>query len=78
MSVPCIELLEQDQILYKKIFSKETINIVIECSHPNSWFSHTRNVIGINTYGESGKGADLVKHFGFDSDSLCQKIKSLL
>ena len=78
VSVPCIEVLEQDQNLYKKIFSKETINIVIECSHPNSWFSHTRNVIGISTYGESGKGADLVKHFGFDSDSLFQKIKSLL
>ena len=78
VSLPCIEVLEQDQNLYKKIFSKETINIVIECGHPNSWFSHTRNVIGINTYGESGKGADLVKYFGFDSDSLFQKIKSLL
>ena len=78
VSVPCIEVLEQNQILYKKIFSKETINIAIESSHPNSWFSHTRNVIGINTYGESGKGADLVKHFGFDSHSLFQKIKSLL
>ena len=77
-SVPCIEELEKNESIYKKIFSQDSINIVIECSHPNSWYKHTKNVIGIETFGESGKGNQLMDHFGFTPSKIAKKISELV
>ena len=77
-SVPCLEELEKDQSIYQKIFSQNTTNIVVECSHPNSWYRHTDKVIGIDTFGESGKGNDLMEHFGFTPSKVAKKILQLI
>ena len=77
-SVPCLEELEKNESIYKKIFSEDSINIVIECSHPNSWYKHTKNVIGIDTFGESGKGNQLMDHFGFTPSKIAKKISELV
>ena len=78
VSVPCLEELEKDQSIYQKIFSQNTTNIVVECSHPNSWYKHTDKVIGIDTFGESGKGNDLMEHFGFTPSKVAKKISQLI
>ena len=77
-SVPCLEALLKNKNQYKEIFSLKTINIVIECGHPNSWFEHTQNVIGINSFGESGKGNELMDHFGFTPEKIKKKIKQMI
>ena len=77
-SVPCLEELEKNESIYKKIFSQDSINIVIECSHPNSWYKHTDKVIGIDTFGESGKGNQLMDHFGFTPSKIAKKISELV
>ena len=77
-SVPCLEALLNNKYQYNEIFSSNTTNIVIECGHPNSWFEHTQNVIGINSFGESGKGNDLMDHFGFTPEKIIKKIKQMI
>ena len=77
-SVPCLEELEKHESIYKKIFSQDSINIVIECSHPNSWYKHTDKVIGIDTFGESGKGNQLMDYFGFTPSKIAKKISELV
>ena len=77
-SVPCLEALLNNKDQYNEIFSSNTTNIVIECGHPNSWFEHTQNVIGINSFGESGKGNDLMDHFGFTPEKIIKKIKQMI
>ena len=77
-SVPCLEALLNNNDQYNEIFSSNTTNIVIECGHPNSWFEHTQNVIGINSFGESGKGNDLMDHFGFTPEKIIKKIKQMI
>ena len=77
-SVPCLEALLNNKNQYNEIFSSNTTNIVIECGHPNSWFEHTQNVIGINSFGESGKGNDLMDHFGFTPEKIIKKIKQMI
>ncbi len=77
-SIPCLETLLENEDQYKKIFDKDKINIVIECAHPNSWYKHTKNVIGIETFGESGPGDDLMNHFGFNPNKIAQKVKKLV
>ncbi len=76
-SVPCIEVLEQNRKRYDSIFDND-ITIAIECSHPSSWHKHTKRVIGIDTYGESGAGKDLLSHFGFTAAKIAQRIKEIL
>ena len=77
-SVPCLESLIENEDQYKRIFSKDKINIVIECAHPNSWYKHTKHVIGIESFGESGTGGDLMNHFGFTPKKIATKVKNLI
>ena len=77
-SVLCLEKLIENPEQYKKVFNDSKINIVIECAHPNSWYRHTKHVIGIETYGESGNGNDLLEHFGFTPEKIAEKIKKML
>ena len=76
-SVPCIEELEKDTKKYNLIF-KDKLTIAIECSHPNSWYRHTQHVLGIETYGESGTGSDLMNHFGFTAKTIAKRIKNII
>ena len=76
-SVPCIEALEKNKKRYDSIFDND-ISIAIECSHPSSWYKHTKRVIGIDAYGESGAGNDLLSHFGFTAAKIAQRIKEIL
>ena len=78
VSVPCIETLKTNKQAYNKIFDNNKTNIVIECSHPMSWYEHTNNVIGISSFGESGKGDVLLDHFGFSPDKVAQKVKEII
>ena len=78
VSVPCLEALLKNKNQYNEIFSSNTTNIVIECGHPNSWYEHTQNVIGISCFGESGKGNDLMDHFGFTPEKIIKKIKQMI
>ena len=78
VSVPCLEALLKNENQYNEIFSTNTTNIVIECGHPNSWYEHTQNVIGISCFGESGKGNDLMDHFGFTPEKIIKKIKQMI
>ena len=75
-SVPCIEALEKNKKRYDSIFDND-ISIAIECSHPSSWYKHTKRVIGIDAYGESGAGNDLLSHFGFTAAKIAQRIKRI-
>ena len=77
-SIPCIEALESNAENYKQIFSADTINIVVECGHPNSWYKHTNKVIGISSFGESAPGNILLEHFGFTPAQIAEKVKKLL
>ena len=77
-SVPSLEALLNNKDQYNEIFSSNTTNIVIECGHPNSWYEHTQNVIGISCFGESGKGNDLMDHFGFTPEKIIKKIKQMI
>ena len=42
------------------------------------WYEHTQNVIGISCFGESGKGNDLMDHFGFTPEKIIKKIKQMI
>jgi len=52
-----------------------------EAASPLGWHKYVTDegaIIGMNTYGESGAIADLMKHFGFTADNVVTKAKELL
>ena len=82
VSMPCLDIfLDQDKEYQNKIFNHEKPVLVVECAHPNSWYrilNRNDKVIGIETFGESAPGSELLNHFGFNTDNVIKTAKSLI
>jgi transketolase len=82
VSMPSLDtFLELSNDSQNKIINPNKPVLVIECAHPNSWYkilNRSDKVIGIETFGESAPGSELLEHFGFNKDNVIQKAKSLI
>ena len=76
----CWELFEEQDLNYKKSVLKcdsKTLLVSIESGTTDGWQKYTGRFglnIGINTFGESGPGADVAEHFGITPDNIHNKI----
>ena len=55
--------------------------LVVECSHPNSWYkilNRNDKVLGVESFGESAPGNQLLEHFGFTVENVVKMAKSLI
>ncbi len=78
VSMPSIELFNQQNKNYINKTLGEKPRIIIEAASSLSWYKFLRKndiIFSINSFGESGKGNDLFKFFGFDPNQISQKIK---
>ena len=82
VSMPSIKRFqEQDDSYIEEILPVEVRKIVIEAASSLSWNSIVFNkkyLITLDQFGVSGKRLDVYKKFGFDVDSLEEKIEDLL
>lgn len=82
VSMPCIKRFEeQDQEYIDSILPVEVRKIVIEAASSMSWNSIVFNkkyLITLDEYGASGSKEDVYKKYGFDVDSLEEKVENLL
>tara|TARA_Y100000992_G_C21170365_1_gene445567 strand:- start:282 stop:923 length:642 start_codon:yes stop_codon:yes gene_type:complete len=82
VSMPCLDIfLDQTNQLQNKIINPNKPVLVVECAHPNSWYkilNRNDKVIGMEVFGESAPGSELLDHFGFNKDNVIQSAKSLL
>lgn len=82
VSMPCIKRFqEQDQEYIDSILPVEIRKIVIETASSMSWNSIVFNkkyLITLDEYGCSGSKEDVYKKYGFDIDSLEEKVENLL
>lgn len=82
VSVPnLIRFLNQDDEYFESVLPVEVRKIVVEAGTPYIWSSivfNEKNIISVNTYGESGSKDDLYKKFELDADSLEEKIETIL
>ena len=59
--------------------STKSIKIfAIEASRALEWYRFADFVIGIDSFGKSGKGEEVFKHFGFNAESIAESIKNSL
>ena len=82
VSMPCLDIfLKQSNQLQDKVINPNKPVLIIECAHPNSWYkilNRSDKVIGMETFGESAPGSELLEHFGFNKDNVIQAAKSLI
>ena len=82
VSMPCLDVfLKQSNQLQDKVINPNKPVLVIECAHPNSWYkilNRSDKVIGMETFGESAPGSELLEHFGFNKDNVIQAARSLI
>ena len=81
ISMPCQELfLEQSDDYKNSILPKDNKIICIEASTKDNWTQFTKYdyVIGLDSFGTSGKASDVIKKYHLDEVSLMNKVKELL
>jgi transketolase len=79
--MPCQELfLRQTKEYQESVLPKDTKIIAIEASTPENWckFTSYNNVIGLNSFGYSGKENDVLRKMGFDKESIKAKVIGIL
>ena len=73
--------LQQSEEFQSSVINPDKPILVVECSHPNSWYrilNRKDKVIGIESFGESAPGSELLEHFGFNTENVVNSAKSLL
>ena len=82
VSMPSLDIfLEQSEEYQKTVINNDKPVLVVECGHPNSWYkllNRNDKVIGIETFGESAPGNELLEHFGFTKENVVKTAKSLV
>ena len=82
VSMPSLDkFLEMPEEYQNKILNSDKPILVVECSHPNSWYkilNRNDKVLGIESFGESAPGNQLLEHFGFTVDNVVEMAKSLV
>ena len=82
VSMPSLDkFLEMPEEYQNKTINSDKPILVVECSHPNSWYkilNRNDKVLGIESFGESAPGNQLLEHFGFTVDNVVEMAKSLV
>jgi transketolase len=75
VSVPCYDLFcEQDKAYQQSIVNPLTKVVAIEAARGFEWYRFAQIVIGMESFGASGKDKALFDHFGFTPQKISTKI----
>ena len=82
VSMPCLDrFLDNEDNYHSSILKPNLPILVVELSHPNSWYkllNKKDKVLGIETFGESAPANILLEHFGFTTPNVVEMAKSLV
>ena len=83
LSMPCLEIFEEQSPEYKESVLPSSIDkvMVIEASTASAWKGYTQAkgvVIGMETFGMSAPASDLFEHFGFSDDNVFKELIAMI
>jgi transketolase len=83
VSMPSTETFDaQDHAYREGVLPRAlTRRLAVEAGARQSWWRYVGSagrVIGIDSFGASGKGAEVMAHFGFTADNIVQQLRELL
>ncbi|MCL1902144.1 MAG: transketolase [Alphaproteobacteria bacterium] len=74
VSMPSCEIFRLHSDKYKRTILRGHVT-VIEAGATYAWHEFADDIVGIDTFGEGGPGAEVYKHFGFDASSIAARIR---
>jgi len=74
VSVPCFDLFDEQDEEFKKSLLKGKV-VAIEANRAFEWYKYADMVIGMDSFGASGKGDEVYKYFGFDVEKIIKGLK---
>jgi len=82
VSMPCAEAFEQQAKDYRESVLPSAVRkrLAIEAGHVDYWRKYVGldgDVVGMTTFGASGPGGDLMKHFGFTVENVVERARGL-
>lgn len=79
ISVPCYDLLiREDKTFLQTLFNSNAKILAIEAGRALEWYKFADEVVSMDSFGKSGKGDLLFKHFGFNVEHIVNVAKNLL
>lgn len=83
VSFPCVDVFEAQPEDYRErvIPSAVRKRIAVEAAHGDYWYKWVGldgRVVGMNSFGESAPGGDLLKEFGFTAENLAAEVGELV
>jgi transketolase len=83
VSMPCTSVFDAQDAAWRDSVLPPSVTrrVAVEAGTPDGWWRYTGprgRVIGMTTFGASGKGPDLFRHFGFTAAAVVEAAQSLL
>ena len=83
VSMPCTDYFDAQDDAYRESVLPHSISarVAVEAGMPDLWRKYVGlvgDVLGIDTFGESGPANDVFAHFGITSDNLANKINDVI
>ena len=83
VSMPSTETFDAQDDAYREAVLPRAVTrrLAVEAGARQSWWRYVGSegqVIGIDRFGASGKGAEVMAHFGFTADNVVQQLRGLL
>jgi transketolase len=82
VSMPCTSRFDaQDAAWRQAVLPPDLPVVAVEAGHPHGWHRYTGRdgaVIGIDRFGESAPGPQLMQHFGFTADAVVAGVQACL
>ena len=83
VSMPSTSIFDQQDAQYREAVLPAAVSarVAVEAAHVDPWYKYVGlngKVVGMTTFGESAKGEDLMKHFGFTVENIVKTAEELL
>lgn len=79
VSMPCQDIFVQQSADYQaSVLPGNIPTLSVEAAAVHGWHRFSHAQIGMESFGASGKGSDLYKHFGFTPENIVNKGKALV
>ena len=79
VSVPCFDLFDEQDAAYKNaVIDPATKVLAVEAARGIEYYKYADDVLGMETFGASGPGGELFKHFGFTIKNIKARAAALM
>ena len=83
VSLPCAEIFALQSSDYQELVLPSSLRsrVAVEAAHGaywSKWVGLDGSIVSLDTFGESGPGAEVMAHFGFTADKVVAAVQELV